>query len=109
MKVGPALALLLCTAALSAHAADEALAAIEWLQEADSQCVQQGGVLRGLRNRDRARTVRVWIDRWYMDVRTADRGKHVLKPGEERWLGCTETRQGPQRWEAIEARFIDTP
>ena len=82
-------------------------AAIEWVEEADAQCVMQGGVLIGVRNRDRQRPLRVWIERWYLDVRTADRGRHDLPPdGTITPLGCSETRQGAQRWTLHDARFV---
>jgi hypothetical protein len=88
-------------------AAAEARAAVEWVEEADAQCVMQGGALIGVRNRDRQRTLRVWIERWYLDVRTADRGRHDLPPdGAISSLGCSETRQGAQHWTLHDARFV---
>ncbi|WP_439537011.1 hypothetical protein [Methyloversatilis sp.] len=89
------------------RSAAEARAAVEWVEEADAQCVMQDGVLIGVRNRDRQRPLRVWIERWYLDVRTADRGRHDLPPdGAITPLGCSETRQGAQRWTLHDARFV---
>ncbi len=101
--------LLFLLASLPATAsADEARDAVEWVAEADARCVQQGGTLTGVRNRDRTRTVRVWLDRWYMGMRTADRGRHDLPPdGPVRELGCSETRQGRQHWTLEDARFLE--
>lgn len=103
----PWVALALTAATLEARA-DDARDAVEWVAEPDAQCVQLGGTLTGVRNRDRQRTVRVWLDRWYLNLRTADRGRHDLPPdGSVRELGCSETRQGPQHWTLEDARFID--
>lgn len=45
-------------------------------------------------------TLEVWLDRWFMDVQTADHTKHVLAPGDNTHeLGCSVTRRGEkQHW-----------
>ncbi len=101
-----ALALLAVTAQARA---DHARDAVEWVAEPAAQCVQSGGTLTGVRNRDTKRTLRVRLDRWYLNLRTADRGQHDLPPDQSVLrLGCSETRQGPQHWTLEDARFIDT-
>ncbi len=110
--VWPLLALCSATAAAGAAASEidhEAHAALEWVAEPEAQCVLLGGTMTGLRNRDRSRTLRVWVERWYLDVLTADRSRHDLPPdGSVRQLGCSETRSGAQRWTLFDARFLPT-
>jgi hypothetical protein len=102
--------LALCSATAAASDVDHAArAALEWVAEPEAQCVQLGGTMTGLRNRDRSRTLRVWVERWYLDVLTADRSRHDLPPdGCVRQLGCSETRSGAQRWTVVDARFLPT-
>mgnify|MGYP000022832597 CR=1 FL=1 len=102
--------LALCSATAAASDVDHAAhAALEWVAEPEAQCVQLGGTMTGLRNRDRSRTLRVWVERWYLDVLTADRSRHDLPPdGSVRQLGCSETRSGAQRWTVVDARFLPT-
>lgn len=104
------LALCSATAAAATGEVDQAAhAALEWVAEPEAQCVQLGGTMTGLRNRDRSRTLRVWVERWYLDVLTADRSRHDLPPdGSVRQLGCSETRSGAQRWTLFDARFLPT-
>lgn len=105
----PWFALALCAPA-SGASTEEARDAVEWVADADARCVQLGGTLTGVRNRDRSRTVRVWLDRWYLGVRTPDRGRYDLAPdAPAHALGCSETRQGPQHWTIEDAHFLDVP
>ena len=82
--------LALCSATAAASDVDHAAhAALEWVAEPEAQCVQLGGTMTGLRNRDRSR--------------------HDLPPdGSVRQLGCSETRSGAQRWTLFDARFLPT-
>lgn len=92
---------LLCVCA--AAAASEA----DWVtlsESDDSLCLAHGGQLISLQltamaMADLAGDVEVWVDRWFMQVQTADHTRHVLNthaPMAE--LGCSQSIAGPQHW-----------
>lgn len=78
-------------------AADTALVSL--IEDDSSECLANDGALIMLKS-EAAETVVVWLDRWFMDVQTADHTKHVLKPGDEPIaLGCSRTRdKEKQHW-----------
>lgn len=93
---------LLCVC-LTAIAATEA----DWVtlsETDDSLCLAHGGQLISLQLTAAAMTdqvgdVEVWVDRWFMQVQTADHTRHVLNaqaPVAE--LGCSQSIAGPQHW-----------
>lgn len=101
----------LCCALLAACAKsanqDRAADALEWLRLNESQCVAKGGQLLAIHNKDPHRAIEVWLDRWYMGVKTGDRGHHRLAPGTtDLPLGCSFTDGAEQRWELVEAKFL---
>lgn len=71
------------------------------LVETDAEdCLAHGGKLVSLqRNVDSPSEVEVWVDRWFMNVQTADHTKHRLSPDVAiADLGCSITGSGAQRW-----------
>lgn len=69
----------------------------------DSLCLAHGGNLVSLQLTETAMPeegpVEVWVDRWFMQVQTADHTRHVLtsdSPMAE--LGCSHSIAGPQHW-----------
>lgn len=71
----------------------------------DSLCLAHGGQLVSLQlsavsiEQDASAQVEVWVDRWFMQVQTADHTRHVLSaqvPVAE--LGCSQSIAGPQHW-----------
>ncbi|MGQ2964761.1 hypothetical protein [Methylophilus sp.] len=80
----------------------------------DSLCLAHGGQLISVRLTDAALAapqesgeerpievgpVEVWVDRWFMQVQTADHTKHVLTvETPEQELGCSQSLAGPQHW-----------
>lgn len=70
----------------------------------DSLCLAHGGKLISLRLTDtalpdQAGAVEVWVDRWFMQVQTADHTRHLLTADEpEKELGCSHSLAGPQHW-----------
>lgn len=79
----------------------------EWValsETDDSLCLAHGGQLISLQltaaaMADQAGDVEVWVDRWFMQVQTADHTRHVLNaqaPVAE--LGCSQSIAGPQHW-----------
>lgn len=75
----------------------------------DSLCLAHGGQLISVRLTEAALTseqgpgdvaqVEVWVDRWFMQVQTADHTRHVLTAETpEQELGCSQSLAGPQHW-----------
>jgi putative hemolysin len=75
----------------------------------DSLCLAHGGQLISVRLTEAALTsaqgpgdvaqVEVWVDRWFMQVQTADHTRHVLSAETpEQELGCSQSLAGPQHW-----------
>lgn len=104
----PAVACVLVTASLPARA-EEGVASNEatWviLEETDdSLCLAHGGKLITLALTDSGQRaapagLEVWVDRWFMQVQTADHTRHQLTaehPSQE--LGCSQSIAGPQHW-----------
>lgn len=99
----------LLTAASLPASAEEGAASSEaaWvmLEETDdSLCLAHGGRLVMLALTDSGKTaapagLEVWVDRWFMQVQTADHTRHQLTaehPSQE--LGCSQSIAGPQHW-----------
>jgi uncharacterized protein YcfL len=65
----------------------------------DADCIQRNGKLIALSNSDANISYEVWVDRWFLDVQTADHTRHILLPGHKPVaLGCSQTRSGAQHW-----------
>ncbi|SDK13213.1 hypothetical protein SAMN05192566_0247 [Methylophilus rhizosphaerae] len=86
-----------------AVAADEAELVV-LVETEDALCLAHGGKLVSLQLNEAAmpardEAVEVWVDRWFMQVQTADHTRHVLTaadPATE--LGCSYSMAGPQHW-----------
>ena len=78
-------------------AVDTALVSL--IEEDSSECLANDGSLIMLKS-EATETVVVWLDRWFMGVKTADHTKHVINPGDEPIaLGCSRTRdKEKQHW-----------
>lgn len=70
----------------------------------DSLCLAHGGKLVSVQLTDadtilQEGPVEVWVDRWFMQVQTADHTRHILTIEEpEKELGCSHSLAGPQHW-----------
>jgi len=74
----------------------------------DSKCVERRGVMIYIANTHPSRTMKLVLERWYMENRTADRGKSVLKPGvEPEPLGCSNIEGGKQEWKVLKSEWVD--
>ncbi|MGP1717506.1 MAG: hypothetical protein ACTS9Y_10050 [Methylophilus sp.] len=97
------LALTVVAACQSGHAAEQQ-ALVALVETDDSLCLAHGGQLISVRLTEAAlaeaeEPVEVWVDRWFMQVQTADHTKHVLTSEmPERELGCSQSLAGPQHW-----------
>lgn len=49
----------------------------------------------------------VWVDRWFLNVQTADHTKHRLTQAQSSVpLGCSKTYSGPQHWTIYSSKPI---
>ncbi len=79
------------------------------LVETDAEdCLAHGGKLVSLqRTTNTNHSIEVWIDRWFMQVQTADHTRHVLNSKTpEVALGCTHSLAGPQHWTIFSTRVL---
>jgi hypothetical protein len=97
------IASIICSTGYVNAASDE----VEWVtlvETDDSLCLAHGGQLVSLRLTEAAlaepeSVVEVWVDRWFMQVQTADHTKHILSAKvPETELGCSNSIAGPQHW-----------
>jgi hypothetical protein len=104
----PAVACVLAAASLPVRA-EEGAASSEaaWviLEETDdSLCLAHGGKLITLALTDSGQRaapagLEVWVDRWFMQVQTADHTRHQLTAEHlSQELGCSQSIAGPQHW-----------
>lgn len=76
----------------------------------EAQCLVNDGKLISLALKDATQPVEVWIDRWFMQVQTADHTKHVLSPQHpEVELGCSRSNAGPQHWTIHHVTLLPLP
>jgi hypothetical protein len=87
---------------------EDPLKFIAFSTDFDSKCVQRNGLMIYVSNKHPGRTMKLVLERWFMDNRTADRGKSVLKPGEEpEPLGCSNIEGGKQEWRVLKSEWAD--
>ena len=73
----------------------------------DAKCVTRGGVMIYISNTHSSGKIKVLLERWYMDNRTADRGRSVLMPGSEpEALGCSLVSNGKQEWKVLKSEWV---
>ena len=74
----------------------------------DAKCVVRGGVMIYISNTHHNRKIRVLLERWYMNNRTADRGRSMLHPGAEpEPLGCSLVSDGKQEWKVLKSEWVE--
>jgi len=84
--------------------AAEVEARVQLVESDDSLCLAHGGQLISVRLTDLALATadaptEVWVDRWFMQVQTADHTRHLLTAQQpEVALGCSQSIAGPQHW-----------
>lgn len=93
----------LCIAPLC-QAEEATLELVRLVETDDSLCLAHGGKMVSLQLNEatlplQEGAVEVWVDRWFMQVQTADHTRHVLTPEvPETELGCSHSIAGPQHW-----------
>ena len=74
----------------------------------DAKCVTRGGVMIYISNTHSTGKIKVLLERWYMNNRTADRGRSVLMPGAEpEALGCSLISDGKQEWKVLKSEWVN--
>lgn len=74
-------------------------AQVHFIETEDASCVVNDSKLISLESLNPSEALEVWVDRWFMNVQTADHTKHVLSGNQLiSPLGCANTVQGPQHW-----------
>jgi|APLak6261669570_1056073.scaffolds.fasta_scaffold02207_3 hypothetical protein len=72
---------------------------IQLVETEDSDCALKDGNMMSISNSQPGQPVEVWVDRWFMNVQTADHTKHTFNHSNDLIpLGCTNTVSGKQHW-----------
>ena len=103
LLVGLALSLF----SLAALANEDPASFLKFSTDFDAKCVTRGGVMIYIANTHSTGKIKVMLERWYMDNRTADRGRSVLMPGAEpEALGCSLVSDGKQEWKILKSEWV---
>ncbi|WP_020182091.1 MULTISPECIES: hypothetical protein [unclassified Methylotenera] len=90
-----------------ADAETPALSFIQLVGKEDADCAMKDGQMMLLASSSQDHTIEVWVDRWFMEVQTADHTKHVLSiDTPTSLLGCSNTLSGKQRWTIHSAKVL---
>lgn len=81
-------------------ASENIVAKVKFVEEDSADCSISDGKLISIQNTDPTQTLQVWVDRWFMNVQTADHTKQTLPPKAAPMpLGCSIARAGgKQHW-----------
>jgi hypothetical protein len=84
--------------AISAHA--EETNGVTFIESNHADCASDNSKMISIKNTSGNQSLEVWLDRWFMDVQTADHTKHLLTTDDNTHdLGCSVTRRGEkQQW-----------
>ena len=92
---------------LGAFANGDPASFLKFSTDFDAKCVTRGGVMIYISNTHSSGKIKVLLERWYMDNRTADRGRSVLMPGSEpEALGCSLVSNGKQEWKVLKSEWV---
>lgn len=81
---------------------------VEFIELDDADCAIKGGKLVALQHTHHAQAIEVWVDRWFMQVKTADHTRHKLLPWQPPVpLGCSMTVSGEQHWTLYSATPLE--
>lgn len=80
---------------------------IKFTTDFDAKCVNRGGVMIYISNSHPKNTLKVTLERWFMDYRTGDRGRSILKPNSKpEALGCSKVSNGKQEWRVKKIEWV---
>lgn len=72
---------------------------IKFTTDFDAKCVSRGGVMIYISNSHLKTTLKVTLERWFMNYRTGDRSRSILNPlTKPEALGCSKISNGKQEW-----------
>ena len=72
---------------------------VKFTTDFDAKCVNRGGVMIYISNSHPNNTLKVTLERWFMNYRTGDRSRSVLTPSSiPEALGCSKVSNGKQEW-----------
>ena len=82
---------------------------VEFVEEDSADCSISDGKLISIQNTDSKQTLQVWVDRWFMNVQTADHTEQTLLPKTASTpLGCSIARTGgKQHWTIYSIKAIE--
>lgn len=93
------IACIIATPTRAGNATPDPATLVALVETDDAQCLVNDGQLVSLQLKDSTQSVEVWVDRWFMQVQTADHTRHVLGPQQQTVdLGCSRSSAGPQHW-----------
>lgn len=104
-----------CLIPLQIACAEESLASeniaanVKFVEEDSADCSISNGKLISIQNTDPTQTLLAWVDRWFMDVQTADHTKQTLPPkAAPTPLGCSIVRAGgKQHWTIFSVKAVE--
>ena len=90
-------------------ASENIVANVKFVEEDFADCSISDGKLISIQNTDPTQTLQIWVDRWFMDVQTADHTKQTLLPkAAPTQLGCSIARAGSkQHWTIYSVKAMD--
>ena len=102
------LSLVLIFFSRGAFANGDPVSFLKFSTDFDAKCVVRGGVMIYISNTHSTGKIKVLLERWYMNNRTADRGRSVLMPGAEpEALGCSLISDGKQEWKVLKSEWVN--
>lgn len=108
LKCTPRLLLLTLLAPIGQVFAEAPLADqhVSFYTQSDEECAKKGGERVFVKNTHADNMIDLHLDRYFFDVRQADRSMFPLQSGASQALGCNRAFDAEQRWELISATFI---
>ncbi len=80
---------------------------IKFTTDFDAKCVTRGGVMIYISNSHLEDSLKVTLERWFMNHRTGDRSRSVLNPSSKpEALGCSKVSNGKQEWRVKSVEWV---
>ena len=80
---------------------------VKFTTDFDAKCVNRGGVMIYISNSHPKNTLKVTLERWFMDFRTGDRSRSILSPtSNPEALGCSKVSNGKQEWRVKKIEWV---
>lgn len=85
---------------------DSVAQSIVFYDKPDKDCEERGGQRTFVKNNHSEQMIDLQLERYFYDVRQAERSMFPLAVGDEQALGCNRVFDAEQRWELVSAAFI---